>query len=120
MASTSRKVLLVVLALLLLIGTGLYYLSSNLNGIVASVIEKQGSAAIHTSVRVSDGWECVHAIRAHNYPRVCHTATHAHYACDFVHRVYAVNHPCMNGFTSACIVAFTILREHSFTSFRHD
>lgn len=53
MASTSRKVLLVVLALLLLIGAGLFYLSSNLNGIVASVIEKQGSAAIQTSVRVS-------------------------------------------------------------------
>jgi uncharacterized protein involved in outer membrane biogenesis len=53
MTSTSRKVLLAVLALLLLIGAGLYFLGSNLNGIVTSVIEKQGSAALQTSVRVS-------------------------------------------------------------------
>jgi len=53
MASRSKKSLYVLLAFLVLIGGGLYYVLSNLNGIVASLIEEQGSIATQTPVRVS-------------------------------------------------------------------
>ena len=53
MASTARKVSITALVFVVLLAGGLYYLSSNLNGIVAGVIESQGSAATQTSVRVT-------------------------------------------------------------------
>jgi hypothetical protein len=53
MASRSRKILMIVLAILLLIGGGLLYLSTQLNAIVADLIESQGSAVTGSSVRVS-------------------------------------------------------------------
>jgi len=52
MASRSRSIVLAVLVLVALVAYGLYYLSSNLNGIVAGVIEEQGSAATQTAVKV--------------------------------------------------------------------
>lgn len=53
MASTARKLSIIALLLLLLVGGGFFYLASNLNGIVAGIIETQGSRAIGTSVSVS-------------------------------------------------------------------
>ena len=53
MASTARKVSITALVFVVLLAGGLYYLSSNLNGIVAGVIESQGSAATQTSVQVT-------------------------------------------------------------------
>ena len=53
MSSTARKVSITALILLLLLAGGLYYLASNLNGIVAGVIESQGSAATQTPVSVA-------------------------------------------------------------------
>lgn len=53
MASTVRKISIAALVLVLLVAGGLYYLASNLNGIVAGVIESQGSAATQTAVRVT-------------------------------------------------------------------
>ena len=52
MASTSSKVFIAALILFVLVAGGLYYLASNLNGIVAGVIEKQGSTATQTAVAV--------------------------------------------------------------------
>jgi hypothetical protein len=42
----------VVAVLIVLVGVGIYYLATNLDSIVANVIEKQGSAATGTPVRV--------------------------------------------------------------------
>ncbi|MEQ8205763.1 MAG: hypothetical protein RIA65_06280 [Woeseia sp.] len=53
MASRSRKLLMIVLAILLVVGGGLLYLSTQLNSIVAGLIESQGSAVTGSSVRVS-------------------------------------------------------------------
>ena len=53
MASRSSKLLYVVLAIVVLLGGGAYYVLSNLNSIVASLIEEQGSLATQTPVRVS-------------------------------------------------------------------
>lgn len=52
MTTRSRVLLALFLLVLLLLGGGLYYLASNLNGIVAGLIEEQGSAATRTAVRV--------------------------------------------------------------------
>ena len=49
-----RKLGVVVVALALLVGGGLYYLANSIDGIVANLIEKSGSSALGTSVRVSD------------------------------------------------------------------
>lgn len=53
MASTAKKISITVVLLLLVVAGGLFYLGSNLNGIVAGVIETQGSKVVGTSVRVS-------------------------------------------------------------------
>ncbi|ANO50145.1 DUF748 domain-containing protein [Woeseia oceani] len=53
MATRSRKLLMIVLAILLVIGGGLLYLSTQLNSIVAGLIESQGSAVAGSPVRVS-------------------------------------------------------------------
>lgn len=53
MATRSKKILYVFLAIFVLVGAGLYYVLSNLNGIVATLIEEQGSLATQTPVRVS-------------------------------------------------------------------
>lgn len=53
MATGSRNLLIGVFIVLLLIGGGLYYLGTNLNGIVAGLIESEGSAATQTAVRVN-------------------------------------------------------------------
>jgi len=49
---TASRILLLVFLVLLLLAAGAWYLLSNLNGIVAGVIEEQGSAATQTTVRV--------------------------------------------------------------------
>ena len=53
MTSRSKKFLYVLFALAVLVGGGFYYVLSNLNSIVASLIEEQGSIATQTPVRVS-------------------------------------------------------------------
>ena len=53
MAARRKTLLWVVLALLVLIGGGIYYVLANLNSIVASLIEEQGSIATQSEVRVS-------------------------------------------------------------------
>ncbi|MFK7831187.1 MAG: hypothetical protein AB8B57_15550 [Congregibacter sp.] len=52
MASPAKSIAIILLILLALIGAGAYYLSSNLNGIVANLVETQGSSATQTAVRV--------------------------------------------------------------------
>ncbi len=52
MASPVKFLGIAALVLILLVAGGLFYLSSNLNGIVATLIEEQGSVATQTSVRV--------------------------------------------------------------------
>lgn len=52
MSSRSRSLLLIFVAVLVLIAGGIYFLASNLNGIVAGIIREQGSAATGTSVAV--------------------------------------------------------------------
>jgi len=52
MKRTGKIFLGVVLAVLLLIGGAFYYVSANLNGIVARVIEEKGSEATQSEVRV--------------------------------------------------------------------
>lgn len=49
-----RKLGMVLVVLVLLAGGGLYYLANSIDGIVASLIEKSGSSALGTTVRVSD------------------------------------------------------------------
>lgn len=53
MSSAPRKIFITLLVIVVLAGAALYVLTSNLNGIVAGLIEKQGSAATQTAVRVS-------------------------------------------------------------------
>lgn len=53
MPTMLRRLLWLVLLLIVLAGAALYYLSTNLNGIVAGVIERQGSAATSTAVSVT-------------------------------------------------------------------
>ena len=52
MASKRKTFLYVLIALLVLIGGGVYYVLSNLNSIVATLIEEQGSIATQTQVKV--------------------------------------------------------------------
>ncbi|WOJ98553.1 hypothetical protein R0137_08275 [Congregibacter brevis] len=51
--ASARKVSTIALLVLVLIGGAVFYLASNLNGIVAGVIESQGSRVLGTSVKVS-------------------------------------------------------------------
>lgn len=53
MSSAKRNIFVALLAIVVLAAAALYYLTSNLNGIVAGLIEEQGSAATQTSVTVS-------------------------------------------------------------------
>lgn len=53
MASRARKVTIGILIVLALTGGGLLYLATQLDSIVARLIEEQGSAATQTDVRVS-------------------------------------------------------------------
>lgn len=53
MATHGKTFIYVLLALVVLIGGGAYYVLSNLNSIVANLIEEQGSLATQTPVRVS-------------------------------------------------------------------
>ena len=53
MASRGKAIFLTAAILAALIAGALFYLSSNLNGIVAALIEKQGSAATGSSVEVA-------------------------------------------------------------------
>ena len=51
-SSTTRNIFFVVLVVLLLLAAGVYYVGRNLDGIVAGLIESQGSAVTGTSVQV--------------------------------------------------------------------
>lgn len=53
MSKALRTTLLIVLVVVVLGAAALFYLASNLNGIVAGLIEEQGSIATQTDVRVS-------------------------------------------------------------------
>jgi len=53
MSSALRTLFLVALVVIILGAAAIFYLASNLNGIVAGLIENQGSAATQTDVRVS-------------------------------------------------------------------
>ena len=53
MPAALRNTLLIVLVVIVLGAAALFYLASNLNGIVAGLIEDQGSIATQTDVRVS-------------------------------------------------------------------
>jgi hypothetical protein len=53
MSKALRTTLLIVLVVVVLGAAALFYLASNLNGIVAGLIEEQGSIATKTDVRVS-------------------------------------------------------------------
>jgi len=53
MTSNTRKISLILLLLVVMTGGAFFYLASNLNSIVADIIETQGSRAIGTQVRVS-------------------------------------------------------------------
>lgn len=52
MASPVKSIFLVLVVVIALLGIGAYYLSSNMNGMVANLIETQGSAATQTVVGV--------------------------------------------------------------------
>lgn len=53
MSTAMRSILIVVVLIVVLAGGAMYYLASNLNGIVAGLIEDQGSVATQTAVRVN-------------------------------------------------------------------
>ncbi|GAB5413154.1 MAG: hypothetical protein Cons2KO_07570 [Congregibacter sp.] len=53
MALRAKPLLFTLVVLAAIIAAGAYYLSSNLNGIVANLIEREGSAVTQTSVSVS-------------------------------------------------------------------
>lgn len=53
MSTTVRNIFIAVVLIVVLVAGALYYLASNLNGIVAGLIEEQGSVATQTAVRVT-------------------------------------------------------------------
>ena len=53
MASRSKSIFLILLVLVVLVAAGVFYLTSNLNGLVTTLIEEQGSAATQSAVRVT-------------------------------------------------------------------
>ena len=52
MAARGKSILIILVVLVVVLAAGLFYLTSNMNGIVASLIEEQGSAATGTAVGV--------------------------------------------------------------------